>query len=187
LEDVSELFLSHAACDAGTGVEAEGHAAGKIHPLPAEPAIATLLRPFQAVTRDRLVSLLGDQPAILEEGVRTLDLNVACDPCGPIDLLAADGANHLVAIDLDDSPSDAVLLRAVAHFDWLVRNVSILRRMYRGHVIDFSSDPRLFLVAPDYSPLLRCAARGIARPQIICFRYRAVALRNGAGVLVERA
>lgn len=176
LEDVSSLFLSRASGESAASKD-----------VAAEPALATLLRPCLSVNRDRLISLLENHMAVIEEGLRAIDTSIPCHPHGSIDLLAVDGSSHLAAIDVDTSADDALLLRAVCHFDWLVRNVPILRRMFRGHVIDFSSDPRLFLVAPDFSPSLRCAAGWIARPRIICLRYCATMLQNGVGVMVEPA
>lgn len=187
LEDVSHLFLSQTTNEATAGGEARDGPAEQTQPQPAEPAFIPLLHPFPDVNRDQLVSLLESHIALLEEGMRAIDVNIPCDPYGPIDLLAVDSANKLVIIDLDTSANDELLLRGICHFDWLVRNVPIARRMYRGHVIDFSANPRLFLVAPDYSPRLRCVTCWITCPQISCFRYHAVALRNGAGILVERA
>ncbi len=185
LDDVSNIFLSQTN-EKSSAATAEGNPSEGSHPQPPELAVSALLHPLPGMSRDRLVSFLEIHSAVLEEGVRTIDANIPCAPHGTIDLLAVDGSNHLVVIDLDDSPNDALLLRGVSHFDWLVHSVPILRRMYRGHVIDFSSDPRLFLVAPDYSPSLRCAARWMARPQILRFRYRTAALRNSAAILVER-
>jgi hypothetical protein len=187
LEEVSSLFLSQATSETIAGAGIEDNPTQNAHLHREEPATAALIRPFAGMNRDRLISLLQDQSAVLEEGVRTIDANVPCDSYGPIDLIAVDAANHLSVIDIDDAINDALLLRALCHFDWIVRNVPILRRMYRGQIIDFSADPRLFLIAPEYSLLMRCAARRIAHPQITCFAYRSVALPNGVGILVERA
>ena len=183
LEDVSRLFLSQATPDTthdthDTTDQASVHLA--------EPVLADLLRPLPGVKRDRLVSVLEDHIAVLEEGLRSVDVGIPCDPFGPIDLLAVDSANRMVVVDLDESPGDELLLRGICHVDWVVRNIPLLRRMYRGRVIDFSTVPRVFLVAPNYSPRLHCAPRWITGTQISCFRYHTAALRNGAGILVER-
>ncbi len=185
LEDVSNIFLSQAN-EKTSGAAEQRNPPDEIHSRPPDPAFSALLRPLPGVSRDRLISFLEEHSAVLEEGTRTIDANIPCAPYGTIDLLAVDGSSRLAVIDIDDSPNDVLLLHALCHFDWLVHSVPILRRMYRGYAIDFSADPRLFLVAPDYSPSLKCAVRWIGRPQIFCFRYRTVALRNSAGILIER-
>jgi hypothetical protein len=186
LEDVSSLFLS-AAADEGTAKgEERNRPAEQAHSQPAASAVPFLLQPYSAVNRDQLVALLHDHTAVLEEGMRAIDANIPCGPGGSIDLLAVDGANQLTVIELDACINDGLLLRGIGHFDWIVRNVPIVRRMYHGQIINLSSQPRLFLVAPHFSPLLRCVAHRIACPQIGCFRYRAIVMPNGVGIFFER-
>lgn len=187
LEDVSYLFLSPTAAEPATGGEPRGNSTERAHFQPSERAIPIVLGPSPALNQDELVSLLNRNTAVLEEGLQAIDANIPCEIASPISLLAVDAANQLAIIDLDASTNDELLLRGVCHFDWFVRNVPIVRRMYHGRVINFSSQPRLFLVAPDFSPLVRCVAHRISCPQIICVRYHAVAVSNGTGLLFERA
>ena len=152
---------------------------------PEEPDCPVVLKPCLSLKREQLVSLLKREAAALEDGLKTIDADIPCDGCGTIDLFAADPASRLTIIDLDVSPSEMLLLRGIGHYDWAVRNVASLERMYRGHVINFSQTPRLFLVAPQFSFLFRCAARQITSPQIRWFRYHPVAVAEGTGVLFE--
>ena len=57
--------------------------------------------------------------------------------------------------------------------------------VYQGQVIDCSVQPRLFLVAPEFSPLFQCATRQITGLQINCLKYHALALSGGAGIFFE--
>ena len=88
-------------------------------------------------------------------------------------------------IDVDDYANDGLLLRGISHLDWIVHNLANVRRMYQGHVIEFSLQPRLFLIAPEFSPLIRSATRQITSMQIHCFKYHTIALSGGSGVLFE--
>lgn len=117
----------------------------------------------------------------------TIDENIPCEPYGFIDLVAVDSRDQLCIVNVDVAPKDESLLRGIAHFDWVARNTQIVRRMYRGRVIDFSAQPRLFLVAPGFSPLLKCVARRSASPEVSCVAYRIVAIPEGCGILFERA
>ncbi len=183
LEDISYLFLSDQTAQCVPANERKDESSGQVCP-PArdQPPLIVLDRSI-ALERDPLISMLNAHTAVLEEGLRTIDTNVPLDTGSPIDLVAVDQFNHLAIIDLDLSGSDELLLRGICHFDWLVRNVPILRRMYHGRVIDFSAQPRVFLVAPQFSPLFRCSAQRIACPRIRCFMYQVVAVSGGAGVL----
>lgn len=187
LEDVSYLFLSPTSGEPAAKGEAQENSTERAHVQPSERAVPIVLGPSTALNQDQLVSLLNRNTAVLEEGLQAIDANIPCEIGSPISLLAVDGANQLAIIDLDTAANDELLLRGICHFDWFVRNVPIVRRMYHGRVINFSSQPRLFLVAPDFSALVRCAAHRISCPQIICFRYHAVAVSDGTGLLFERA
>jgi hypothetical protein len=187
LEDVSHLFRSQTAKEPVPRSEFRGNRPEPVHAPQPKLGFVAGLRPLNGVNRDQAIALLKDHLALLEEGMRVIDVSIPCEPCGTIDLLAIDAANRLAIIDIDSSVNDHLLMRGIYHFDWLVRNVPIFRRMYRGLLIDYACNPRLFLVAPDYSSLHRCVAPWITSPQISCFKYHAVAMSNGAGILVERA
>jgi hypothetical protein len=182
LEDVSYLFLSEEAAESVSTGELRRDSKGQTHPQPGEQPPLVVLDRSPALQRDSLVAMLNSHTGVLEEGLGAIDANVPMDTGGPIDLVAVDQSNKLAIIDLDILGGDALLLRGICHFDWFVRNVPILRRMYHGRVIDFSAQPRLFLVAPEFSPMLRCAAQRIAGPPVKCFVYRVVAVPNGAGI-----
>jgi hypothetical protein len=185
LEDVSYLFLSQAGGEAEKGSqEARPEQA---HTQPSPPATPLVLRAAPAINRELLISLLTRNTAVLEDGLRSIDVNVPCDPFGSIDLLLLDSLDQFVIAEVDAASNDGSLLRGIGHFDWLVRNTPVLRRMYQGRAINFSAQPRLFLIAPIFSQLLKCAVQRNANPRVGCFGYRTVALPGGMGVFFEPA
>jgi hypothetical protein len=184
LEDVSYLFLSQ------TGGEAEkkpNPPPEPTNPQPAPPAPPMILRASSAMNRELLISLLNKNAAVLEDGLRSIDLNIPCDPYGPIDMLLLDGLDQFVIAEIDAAPNDGSFLRGIGHFDWFSRNIPVLRRMYQGRSINFSAPPRLLLIAPAFSQLLKCAARRSASPKICFFEYRAIAIPGGLGLFFEPA
>ena len=186
LEDVSHLFLSQPS-DKPPAMEVDPQTPHEqVASEPAQSKIPFLLRPSAAINRELLISLLNSNAAVLEEGLRVIDTNVPCHPFGPIDLMATDSLDRLSILNVDIIQDNESLLRGIAHFDWLARNMPIVRRMYQGRTINFSSPPRLFLVAPGFSPLLKCVAQRSASPKVSCFEYRTAALPGGMGILFER-
>ena len=133
------------------------------------------------------MGFLNGSAAVLEEGLRAIDANIPCDPFGFIDLVAVDSQDRLCIVNVDVVRKDESLLLGIAYFDWIVRNTPIVRRMYQGRVINFSAQPRLFLVAPGFSLLLRCVAQRSKSPEVCCLAYRTVAMPGGIGVLFEHA
>jgi hypothetical protein len=183
LEDISYLFLSQAdETEKKTDRNAPSEQA---HPQPPPTTTPVFLRPAPAIDRDLLASQLSKNAAILEEGLRTIDKMVPCDPFGCIDVLLLDGQDQLVIMDIDAAPNDGALLRGLGHFDWLTRNAPILRRMYQGRAVNFSAQPRLLLIAPSFSLLLKCAVQRNVSPKINCFEYHTIALPGGLGVFFE--
>ena len=182
LEDVSHLFLSPRAGDAATRSGARIIAPGS-DSCAGETAVP--VRPIQ-ITRDRLACLLPlDWSGALEDGLRTIDTRIPCHPCGEIDVLAVDRARTVTIIDFDAGLNDGLLVRGLGHVDWVLRNASNVQRMCPGHALDASRPPRLILLAPQFSPLLRRVMRQVSRPQIQWVRYHAVDTPAGAGLLLE--
>src|SRR6267142_3957334 len=94
LEDVSHLFLSHRTDEAAANDRAVVRSNEPSSPPPPSRAGITLLRPA-SVTKDWLTIVLTEFDDALEEGLRTIDTNVPCHPCGEIDLLAVDRASGI--------------------------------------------------------------------------------------------
>jgi hypothetical protein len=189
LEDISHLFLSHRRDDAATIERPSGvleRPERERDDLESDSRARTvLLRSGAPVSRDTLAAILRELDAALEEGLRVLDTALPCQPCGEIDLLAVDRTNQLTIIDFETAPSDALLVRGIGHFHWIVDNLPLVQRMYAERGINFSFQPRLFLLAPNFSPLLRSVARQIARPRINWVRYRVLEVSGGQGVFFE--
>ena len=114
LEDVSHLFLSPKAPEAAS-------TARPSPPSGSRGGIA-LLRPA-SVTREQLAGLVMEFPSALEEGLRAVDANIPCHPCGEIDLLAVSRGSQLTIVDLETTANDALLLRGIGHFHWVARNM----------------------------------------------------------------
>jgi hypothetical protein len=185
-EDVSHLFLSRQRDEPGhesvvdrTAVVADGR--------PGARSGAAVLRPGEAITREKLTATLRECQGALEANLRTIDACIPCRPGGDIDLLAVDEANRLCVIDIEIAASDELLLRGVGHVAWLVRNLAVLPRMYSAWGIDFSQQPRLLLVAPGFSSLLINAIRALKGPDITCFRCHSVKTSAGTAIFFEQA
>jgi hypothetical protein len=157
-----------------------------VEATPEKQTPAVVLLASRPAGRAQLLYLLREHPAALEEGMKVIDANLPCETPGDIELVGLDSTKRLAVIDVDDKPNDSLLLRGLAHLDWVVRNTPLLRRTYQGQVINFSLQPRLFLVAPDFSSLFRPALHQIQPVQIDCLKYYTIALPAGTGFFCER-
>jgi hypothetical protein len=187
LEDVSHLFLSQSPDRPAEKAEIPNLTPAQAPSERAQSRTPFLLHDSPSVSRELILGFLNGSAAVLEEGLRIIDANIPCDPFGFIDLVAVDSEDRLCILNVDNVQKDESLLRGIAYCDWIVRNTPIVRRMYQGRVINFSVQPRLFLVAPGFSPLLKCIAQRSANPEVCCSAYRTIAMPGGVGMLFERA
>jgi hypothetical protein len=183
LEEVSHLFLSKSSEQAGAEPAAGWRPERPAPRQEAAPEVV-LVRPA-AITREQLAAALKSMDDALETGLRVIDFEIPCVPCGEIDVLAIDRTNQLAIIDFELNDGDDILARGLGHFDWMVANLPNVRRMFRGQAINFSLEPRLFLLAPRFSSRLRCVARQIQRPRIDWVRYTCVEVAGQSGILLE--
>ena len=176
LEHVSHLFLTPKA--PASSPEESGAPGG-----PGENVV--VLRPVQ-LTRDRLAAILPlDWSGTLEKGLRTIDARIPCEPCGEMDVLAVDRTSRLTIIDFDTTVNDGLLLRGLGHFDWALRNTQTIQRMCPAETFDSALPPKLVLLAPQFSVVLRRVMRQFTFPQIQWVRYHTVDTPGGVGILFE--
>jgi hypothetical protein len=186
LGDISHLFRSGGSSEAAGNGPLRNIALQRTTPPRGSRTDAVLLGARAPLTRDQLAALLTDFTGALDDGLTSIDSALPCPPCGEIDLLALSRAQQLTIIDFDTTGGEGLLLRGLGHHDWATRNLPIIRRLYPGRAIDFSLPPALMLVAPQFSPLLRSAARQVTRPVIKWVRYYALESAAGLGVFFER-
>ncbi len=184
LEDVAHVFLTQAGVQPGAGPDAFAKV-GRPH-VRDDPGPATvLLRPAAPAGRPAVARALRSFEGALEQGLRMIDEGIPCGSCGEMDFLALDRAARLAVVDFDLCSSDELLVRGLGHLDWVLANEPNLRRMFRGQAINLSLQPRLFLLAPEFSKRLTCAARRLGSLQIELVRYHLVEAPGQLGILFE--
>src|SRR5262245_58716881 len=186
LEQISHLFLSQGATGPSLGDVSAPRLPEPVPPVQSSPqAGTTLLQPSASVSRDRLVAVLKDNPGVLEEGLRIIDVFIPCHPHSDINVLALNRANQLTAIDLETGINDAIVLRGLGHLDWLKHNLVNIRRMYPQQTMAVSSQPRLFLIAPRFSTLALNAVRPLNPLQVHFIRFHAFDIGGSTGISFE--
>ena len=184
-EDIAGVFLSRKTADASGDGPATVRSDDTSHE-PQSRVGTVLLRPATGVSKEQVIGTVREFSAAVEGGLRVIDADLPCGAAGSLDLLAVDRTSRLVVIDVAVQGDDGVLLRAVAQADWIARNTASVRRMYAGQVIDFVRPPRVYLVAPRFSPILTAAARHMTLADITCVTYRGVDVSGRLGMFFER-
>ena len=186
LGQISHLFLSHRLTDLRAGDQSPGRLPqSTISQSETRHTRTIYLRRHGEITKTRFVDALRQVQGALEEGLRVIDAFVPCHPHGEIDVLAVDRANQLIIIEVETVSSDALVLRGLAHFDWVVHNLPNVLRMHPLQSINTSAEPRLFLLAPQFSSLLMSVAPHLTGPQINWFRYHVLETGGAMGLFFE--
>ena len=185
LEDISHLFQSGRRSEAIANEHRSG--GSPYHVATSSSPGAVLLGRRMSLTRDQFAPLLKQFHGALEEGLTSIDSEIACPPpYGQIDLLGLSRSNQLTIIAFNTNADEWLLIRGLGHVDWVTRNMPIIRRLYPSHTIDYSLPPALMLVAPQFSPALRSVARQVRCPTIKWIRYCALESSVGLGIFFER-
>ena len=183
LEDISHLFQSGSRSEATVNEHLSGGSPQHAAPSPAE---AVLLGRPMSLSRAQFAPLLKRFHGALEEGLTSIDSEVACPPCGQIDLLGLNRSSQLTIVDFNTNADEGLLIRGIGHVDWVTRNKPIIRRLYPHQLINYNLPPALMLVAPQFSPVLRSVARQVLCPTIKWVRYCALESSVGLGIFFER-
>ena len=109
-------------------------------------------RPVE-IPEAQLEEMVVEAPELLEEGLQTVARQVPTAR-GPLDVLLVDSGNALVVAELKVVDEDGMLVQGIDYYDYVARNLESFARVYGSHQIDVSQEPRLLLVAPNFSQRL---------------------------------
>jgi hypothetical protein len=126
-------------------------------------------------TADREVPLfslqgLAEEPALLERGLRVIDVGLRLAPGIVLDLVLADRASRPVGVLAE-----------------VRRMWSVLDRLFPQEGVTFGSDPRLILVARRFSDALHGAAELLAPLAIELVEAREIVVEGNKRLVVVRA
>ncbi len=130
------------------------------------------------LSEKELEAKISEHPHLIEVGLR-LVANQRKTGRGPLDILFVDAGNALVVTELKIAKDDDMLLQALDYYDYVYSNLAGLALAFevKGFKIDQYQDPRILLVAPDFSLLLinRCKWLDV---RIDLYRYRCLTVKK---------
>jgi len=128
-------------------------------------------------------SILTENPNIIEEGLKIIDTQVITSR-GRLDILGLDSGNVLVIIELKITESDEMLWQALDYYDWALRNIDSIKRMYPDYEIHYRQALRLMLIAPSFSDAIKRRAIYL-EPSVELLEYKYLQAGDKKGVLVS--
>lgn len=128
------------------------------------------------LSESELEYIIKEHPHLIEPGLRFVDSQRKTGR-GPLDLLLIDSGNALVVAELKVERSDEMLFQALDYFDYVYSNLERLAVAYevKNFKIDSYQDPRIMLIAPDFSQSLINRCKWLkSRIDLYRFRYLVV-------------
>ena len=145
-----------------------------------------------AAAADREVPLfslqgLAEEPAILERGLRVIDVGLRLAPGCVLDLVLVDrAARPVVVLGEGSGGPDALVGRAVAVLAEVRRMWSVLDRLFPQEGVTFGRDPRVILVARRFSDALHGAAELLAPLAVELVEAREIVVEGNKRLVVVR-
>jgi Endonuclease NucS len=127
----------------------------------------------------QLEDLVRRAPELIEPGLRFVDHQVRTDR-GPLDVLLVDDAGALVVAELKVEADDGVFQQAVDYYDYVRRNLDSLARAYSSSSVNPLLEPRLLILAPEFSETLVNRLRWLRIP-VLAFSFQIQSFEDQPG------
>lgn len=120
----------------------------------------------------QLEDLIRQAPDLIEADLKYLDHQRGTDR-GPLDVLMVDSGGALVVAELKIVEDDSMLVQGLDYYDFVVRNIEAICRVYADHNPDPRQAARLFLIAPSFSVTLLNRCKWLDAP-ISLFTFKCI-------------
>ena len=130
------------------------------------------------INETRLEDLVRQKPDLIEEGLRFVAQQVFTD-MGRLDVLLADSDDAFVVAELKVNEDDGMLMQAIDYYDYVANHRDSLAHTYRNREIKPDKAPRLFLIAPSFSPKLLNRIKWVDI-NISLFTYQCIEMNDSA-------
>jgi hypothetical protein len=142
------------------------------------------IKKIEIKEKDELEPIIVRNPDLIEDGLKIV-AHQLMTPTGPLDILAVDENGVLAIIELKNEvdKEEHQLIQCLRYYDWCYDNKAWIATAYKELAIDPHKEPRIILVAPDFSESLKRLAKFInIEPEL--FRYQAVELQDGERTII---
>jgi len=117
-----------------------------------------------------LRAMLANNPNAIEEGLGVLKQEYPTES-GPVDLLCVDYEGRLCIGEIKLGEDNIMLLQALRYYDWVYSNRDRIDEMFRNNRIDISKEPKIILIARDFSETLIKSAKYV-EPRVDLYTYK---------------
>ena len=141
---------------------------------------------IEVFTREEITALIAQQHKALDGGLELIGERLGKRGEAGWDLAGVDVEGRLVLIAVEVFTADKILSQLLSRLDWAWEHLDAIARMYPAYKIDCDRLPRVFVMAPDFSPALKRSMTYLNyRVSISLYIYRYIQTDAGKGLLIE--
>ena len=123
----------------------------------------------------------------IEPDLRVVDKQIDLPDSGKLDVLCVDSFGALSIIQVLIEEDENVLVRALKHYDWVLRHMDVLGKIYRFK-FNHNLRPRVILIAPHFSdPFKRLIESVSTMVNIAIFEYACLESKESKGIFLKKA
>ena len=136
-------------------------------------------------SRQQLEQMIVNEINLVEKGLTVICSNVPINDKTTLDILCHDSNGQLVILQLNVEEDDAMLLQGLQSFDYVDKFKSFLKATYNRHKIDDKEKPRLILIAPSFSDVVRRAVESMKGIRIDLYEWEYLKLGDHKGLRLQ--
>jgi len=107
---------------------------------------------------------------LLNEELKVIDVEILIQKT-KLDILAIDNIGKLIVIEIAEKEDDALIFKALDHFDWVLHNVEALNKKYQSFNIDYTTAPEIILISDVFSEDFQRRVSYLSKAKVHLYQY----------------
>jgi len=113
---------------------------------------------------------VAEKVSLLKEELRIADTEILIQKT-KLDILATDDIGRINIIEISQTEDEALIFKALDHYDWILHHMETLKKKYQSFNIDYTLAPEIILVSKSFSPDFQRRISYLNRAKIHLYQY----------------
>ncbi|TET65187.1 DUF91 domain-containing protein [Candidatus Bathyarchaeota archaeon] len=136
-------------------------------------------------SKQELEQMITKEMNQIEKGLTVVCSHVQVNSKTELDILCHDDNGQLVIVQLNANEDDNILLHGIQSLDYVNKFKSFLKATYNKHRINDKENPRLILIAPNFSETLHHAVEHMQGIRIDLYEWEYLKLGDHKGLRLQ--
>jgi len=136
-------------------------------------------------SRQEFEQMISTEIGMVEKDLTIICSNVSISDKTRLDILCHDDDGQLVIVQLSVNEDDFMLLHGLQSLDYVDKFKAFLKATYNKHKIDEKAKPRLILIAPSFSDVVRHAVESMKGMRVDLYEWEYLKLGDHKGLRLQ--